>query len=249
MLKCENMSQTEYSKYQNDYWWAVVRREIIYSLVEIYTDTCAGKEGDVLDIGCGSWGNLRYVARSGSPIGIDADMNEVVKAKQREKARVAVANAEKLPFKKKVFSLVSLQDILEHLYNPEECLSEVWRVCRPGGLVVITVPAYQFLFNPIADEDHRKRYNATEIDKMVREAGFEIVKLSYFNTLLFPLMLAQRLLQKAMLAMKRSENIFPKYPTRFGRLFGSVFRLETRPLKFMNFPFGGSVLCICKKPG
>jgi SAM-dependent methyltransferase len=241
------MPLTEYSKYQKDYWWATVRREIISELIEMHIS--CWKKGSVLDIGCGSGGNLRYIERFGCPIGIDADMEEVVKAKEEEGARVAVADAEKIPFKRDVFSIVSLQDVLEHLYNPEECLNEVRRVCRPGGLIVITVPAYQFLFNPVADEDHRKRYIAREVADMVHAAGFEIIKLSYFNTFLFPLMLSQRLLQKAMLAMKKGENFFPKYPTRFGRLFRSIFELEMRPLRFMDFPFGGSVLCICKKPG
>lgn len=241
------MPPTEYSKYQKDYWWATVRREIISSLIEMYVTDRQG--GNVLDIGCGSGGNFRYMQALGRPFGLDFEHREAKTAKEFYGHAVTVGNAEKLPFKDNVFSVVSIQDVLEHLYRPQDCLEEILRVSVPGGVVVITVPSYQFLFNPVADEDHRKRYLAREIEKMVQEAGLEILKLTYFNTLLFPLMLAQRLLQKAMLRIGTGKDVFPKYPTRFGKIFGGIFKLEKSPLKHIDFPFGGSVLCICKKPG
>ncbi len=244
---------TEYSKYEESYWWSKVRRLIVLDCVKEYLSKNGGvsnKDVKLLDVGCGSGVNINLLASLGSAYGVDLSEYEVKRARKAVGGRVAICDCEIFSFKSGTFDAITMLDVLEHLYGPDNCLKDAARILKDGAVVILTVPAYQFLYNPVADEDHRKRYCAKEVRKLVEDAGLEVLKLTYFNTFLFPLMLAQRLVQKHFFTKPggAGERFFPKYPGYFEGFFDVVFRLERFPLKHINLPCGGSILCISRKP-
>jgi hypothetical protein len=137
-------------------------------------------------------------------------------------------------------------DILEHLDDDSNGIIESYRVLSKGGIMVITVPAFKFLWG-IQDivTGHKRRYSREEINNKLKVAQFDVLKSSYFNFFLFfPILLARRIVR--LLGMKiESENEI-NFPL-INFFLKTIFSLEVHLLKYVSFPFGVSILCIARK--
>jgi SAM-dependent methyltransferase len=169
--------------YDEHHWWYAGRRRVLHAAL--------GRLGlpdgaDVLDAGCGTGRTMDDMRRYGTVRGFDLNPEGVEHARQRGHAEVSVARLEEIPYPDASFDLVTCLDVLEHTPDDRVSLRELRRVVRPGGRLVVTVPAYQLLWSShdVANH-HYRRYRRSQLRRAGVEAGWEPGDWTYFNSVLF----------------------------------------------------------------
>jgi SAM-dependent methyltransferase len=232
------------SEVENFHWWFVVRRKLLKSILSSIN---IQKNTITLDIGCGTGSNLKALVSAGlDVIGLDQSLYALTLVKEKGDYSLITGDINRLPLKTKSIGLIIAMDILEHLDDDSSGIIESFRVLSDGGILIVTVPAFKFLWG-IQDivTGHKRRYSRREIMNKLKAAGFDILKSSYFNFFLFfPILIARRIIQ--LLGLKiRSENEVNSPSLNF--IFKAVFSLEPYLLKYFSFPIGVSILCIARK--
>lgn len=247
-MECE-----EYEKMfllEGSYWWFVGRRHILTQLLGQIVGTKEGME--VLEVGCGTGGNLAMLSGFGRTVGLDLPGTLRWCAK-REFPRLVASRAEALACRAGAFDLVVCLDVLEHIEDDLVALREMLRVCRSGGHVLLTVPAYRFLWSEHDDAlGHRRRYDRKQLARLVTAAGFEPLRLSYAITSLFPPILFFRLGQRLVARLRgrrRPAVAYVQVPKPLSLLFVSLLRFEAWLLRRIDLPFGVSLVCLARKSG
>jgi SAM-dependent methyltransferase len=230
---------------ENTYWWYVARRALA---VEILEDEVQGrKSARILDVGCGTGANAKAFARAGQTIGIDASIDALQFCQRRGLNTVARSQVEKLPFPDRTFDIVTALDVLEHTDDDLEALREIQRVCGQKGLVVLTVPAYGFLWSEHDEAlKHRRRYTAHELRNKLTITGFEVVRSSYFiSSLFFPILFLRiwQGLRKQSTHPKTSLYVLPGW---INASLIALLALERRFFQQMNLPFGVSIVALAR---
>ena len=147
------------------------------------------------------------------------------------------------------FDLIVALDILEHIEQDREALLRLGNALSPEGIVVITVPAYRVLWTSHDNANqHRRRYTLPELKQKVLDADLEIIKNSYYNTLLFVPVVLKKLINRFSPHDSASPLRDTSPPAWVNSLLRFFFSLEKHILRFMNFPFGGSLIVIASKP-
>jgi SAM-dependent methyltransferase len=232
------------SEVENFHWWFVVRRKLLKSIL---SSISIQKNAITLDIGCGTGSNLKTLVSAGlDVIGLDQSIYALTLVKEKGDYSLMAGDFNRLPLKPKSVGLIIAMDILEHLDDDSSGIIESLRVLSDGGILIVTVPAFKFLWG-IQDivTGHKRRYSRREIMNKLKAVGFDILKSSYFNFFLFfPILIARRIIQ--LLGLKiRSENEVNSPWLNF--IFKTVFSLEPYLLKYFSFPIGVSILCIARK--
>jgi SAM-dependent methyltransferase len=232
------------SEVESFHWWFVVRRKLLKSIL---SSISVQKNSLTLDIGCGAGSNLRALMSTGlDVIGLDRSIYALSLIRSKEKFPLLVGDLNDLPIKAKSVGLIIAMDILEHLDDDSNGIIESYRVLSKGGIMFITVPAFNFLWG-IQDivTGHKRRYSRKEIKNKLKVAGFDVLKSSYFNFFLFfPIFIVRRFIK--LLGLKiRSENELNSPLLNF--MLKTVFSLEPYLLKYFPFPIGVSIFCVAKK--
>jgi SAM-dependent methyltransferase len=223
------------------YWWFQARREIVCDIVARFV--LAG--GDIVDYGGGTGSTAARLRRNGYEV-IAAEVSKEMLEACRERGIPTVdLGCQWMP--PASVDCVLACDVLEHVEDDLSLLAKLRAVLRPGGLLIGTVPAYEFLWS---GEDyvssHVRRYTKSTLKKSLEGAEYEVVWSSYFNTLLFPLaasvILTKRLLRPR--DMYRS-NIEP-IPGWQNTLFRSIFSKERKLLRRLRLPFGLSLAFVAR---
>lgn len=146
-----------------------------------------------------------------------------------------------------MFDLIITLDLLEHL-DDNKILKEFYRALKPTGYLIVTVPAFEFLWSEHDEAlHHKRRYNKSHLREILKSNGFITEKISYWNFFLFLPIVAMRLIKRGM----RSEEIetdVKELPNIVNRFLASVLSIEGRIISYgVNLPFGVSILCVCKK--
>jgi len=205
--------------------------------------------GKVLDVGCGPGTTMSYLKKFGQVIGIDISSDAVKFCRDSGHKYTMCASAEKLPIKDEEFSLITMLDVLEHIEDDMQVLHELARICKPNGIILLTVPAYRFLWGDI-DEicKHKRRYTASELCARLRAAGLHIERVSYMNALLLPVTWPSRRWKAMTGKNKPLKSPFEKkYPAWLSHILESLFKLEASFLKTWDLPFGVSIICVVRK--
>jgi ubiquinone/menaquinone biosynthesis C-methylase UbiE len=196
------MEKTEYevmAAVELSHWWYGGMRAINAALLD---PVLRGRTGlRILDAGCGTGGDALFLQRYGSVVGVDYSSHAARLGAGRLPGMLAQGSVVCLPFADESFDLVTSFDVLYHRAVPSEAeaLAEARRVLRPGGRLLIRLPAYEFLRSRHDRQVHtRRRYTAGAARQLLAEAGFYIERASYALSLLFPIPLAQRLLERIM---------------------------------------------------
>ena len=233
---------------ERDHWWFRGRRKILRRfLSELSPPLSVGAR--VLDVGCGTGANGGVVAESGRfAVGIDASPIPLGLPGGGHSARVR-GDAQRLPFRDESFDGLTALDILEHLDDDAKGAAELFRVLAPGGSAVIFVPALEILWGLQDDvSHHRRRYGKSQLVDVVSGAGFEVRRVTFFNTLLFPPIFAARMAMRFYRpAHLASEN---QLSGRFtNTLLTAIFGLEAAIVQRLDLPVGVSLACVAVKPG
>lgn len=240
------MNVDEYEKMyriEATHWWSVGKRRIIQDiLTRLNANT-----GKILDLGCGTGFTMEMFKNYGCVTGVDNSEHALKFCTLRGKLRLIQADIEKqLPFKQAMFDTVFAFDVLEHLNNDAACLNELYRVCKKGSYLIITVPAYQFMWSRHdVSLHHKRRYSKKALIKAVQDAGFTLKKLSYFNTILFPIILAFRI--SHIFRKEVKSDFYLPIPSFINWILLLLFNMEKYFLRKIDLPFGLSLLCIARK--
>jgi SAM-dependent methyltransferase len=232
---------------EDSYWWFVARRELVRALLVRHRP--AGEGMRVLDVGCGTGATLKALSALGTVVGIDRSAEALRYCRQRGSKRLALGKGEELPIASECIDVVLALDLLEHIEDDGGAARELARVLRPGGVLVVTVPACAALWSEHDEAlDHVRRYGAPRLRRILLNAGLRIEKLSHVITaLLVPvaaLRLAQRLLPRRKGA-PRTAFILP--PAGVNRLLIWLLRLEQRWLERFDLPAGVSLVAVARK--
>ncbi len=190
------------------------------------------------------------LSRFGCAYGVDVDHEAVGYCRERGLDVVVQASGEHLPFPNESVDVATMLDVLEHIADERETLAEVTRVIRPGGHLLVSVPAYRFLWGAQDDVSmHQRRYSAGLLRQRIEDAGLVVRRLTFFNTLLFAPIAGIRLTRRLVPALRseKSDFNFPS-PGPLNRTLTRVFGLESRLVARANLPFGVSILCLAQRP-
>jgi SAM-dependent methyltransferase len=229
---------------EDHHWWFSGRRRIVNQLLERLPLPSSPR---ILDAGCGTGGNLAMLSRFGEVTGIERDHGARAIAIARGPWRIERANfPNEIPAFSDKFDLVVLLDVLEHIDEDAATLRALKRLLAPGGYLVITVPAFQFLWSRHdVEHHHMRRYVASDLRNLIQESGLRIQLLSYYNTWLFPLVAAIRLLDRIFGSQQVGGNL--KLPgTMINRILSGVFSSERHVLTRTCLPFGVSLLAVAQ---
>jgi SAM-dependent methyltransferase len=197
-------------------------------------------------VGCGTGANLEMLAEFGEAEGVDVSSEALSFCRERGLQNVKQGEAEALPYGNSSFDLVTGLDVVEHLDDDLAGLKEMRRVLIPGGQALVFVPAFMFLWGVQDDiSHHRRRYTLDQLKRVMREAGFEVVRASYVNISFFAPILCGRLLMRALRIRPESEN---NITIGFlNGVLGKLFGAESLALRYLNFPFGVSIICVARR--
>jgi SAM-dependent methyltransferase len=240
---------------EESHWWFAGRRQIIKSFLErvirdLQLNRVATGEPDsalnILDVGCGTGANLEMLSQFGEAEGVDVSAEALSFCRARGLEKVKAGAAEALPYDDNSFELATGLDVVEHLDDDLAGLKEMRRVLRRGGRALLFVPAFMFLWGVQDDiSNHRRRYTLKSLKRVVREAGFEVERATYVNITFFAPILLGRLFMRAAGVRPESENNIT-----IGFLNGALGKLlgaERGPLRYLNFPFGVSIICVARR--
>lgn len=243
------MNPAEYERmyqYEDHYWWFVSRRELVDSLVRRLS---LPADAVIVDVGCGTGATAAQLQQYGTVIGADISPLALACCLKRGLHNLLLATAERLPLATSSVNAVVATDILEHLEDDVAVLKEFYRILKPGGYVVASVPAYSILWS---EHDlalmHRRRYVARELRRRCLKAGFLVRRLTYALFFVFPLALIMRLLKHSPPRNKQPEAQLPNLPNWLNRLLIRLQRFETALLDRVSFPWGVSVIAVLQKP-
>ncbi|MES9873356.1 MAG: class I SAM-dependent methyltransferase [Candidatus Sedimenticola sp. 6PFRAG7] len=236
----------EMKEIEKHHWWFTARREIVE---ETISKLDIEPDARILDVGCGTGGNLEMLNRVGVVTGIEMNSLAADLATKSSNATIKIGSLpNNLPLDNdETFDLIVALDVIEHIEQDLESLVAVSRHMGESGKIVITVPAFQFLWGHHDEiHHHKRRYRKSDLEKLASEAGLKIRKLSYYNFFLFPLAAALRLYEKLVPPSPDKSTIAPP-SSWLNKIFHSVFASERHLLNAMNFPFGVSLLMVLEK--
>ena len=232
---------------ERDYWWFVSRSELLHFYMR---DIVAlPREARILDLGCGTGANLEILAQYGQAMGADFSETALAFCKKRALPRLMLGDGMQLPIASNSLDLVTAMDSLEHIPRDNAALSEIFRILKPGGTLLATVPAFGFLWSEHDEAlQHLRRYTAAELTDKLRLAGFAPGKVTYVMFFLFFPVLLIRLVQNVTKAGTQPRTSISTLPWLVQRFLMLLNRLEMALLRWMDLPFGVTVVAVATKP-
>jgi SAM-dependent methyltransferase len=224
-------------------WWYAGMRAISLALLR----PRVAEGARILDAGCGTGRNLAEFAGWARPAGVDLSEMALRFCRQRG-VPAARGRVQSLPFPREAFDAVTSFDVLYHRWIEDDAaaVAELARVLRPGGVLLVRVPALKMLWGAHDAAVHsRHRYTTREVRALLEGQGLEIVRLTYANALLFPVIALRRALDR-LTGREGSDVGFLPAPLEWA--FGALLRLEARLLPRITFPVGASVFALARKP-
>ena len=242
----EDTAYAEMYAQEDVHWWFRGRRAVIWSLL---THVTLPSPARVLDAGCGTGRNLAEFGRLGSIAGIDPSASAVAFCHERGFDAVEQAGIESLPFADDSFDLIFALDVLEHVEDDLGALRELRRAGDAGSVLLLTVPAYQWMWTEHDVQLHHvRRYTLRALRRQVIAGGFEPITWSYFNTFALPLVAAARLTER--FSDRSGQTDLDRTPAMLNRVLERPLHLEARLIeRGVSLPAGVSIGMVCRNPG
>jgi SAM-dependent methyltransferase len=236
---------------EDTYWWYVGMRGIFLSLIDRHYQERRNLR--ILDAGCGTGGNLGHLRRYGQVTGIDISSEAIRFCWLRDwkGCRLVQSSLKSLPFHDEVFDLITSFDVLCYIDDDMLAMHELSRVLKPGGRLIVNLPAYGLLHSKHDLAVHvEKRYTRLQVAQMMEKAGLTVEKITYANSVLFPLEAAVRIARKwPASSASQAESDLRILPPIINRWLTMVLYFERNLLQRLNLPFGLSVISVGRKSG
>jgi SAM-dependent methyltransferase len=242
----------QFAELEEKHFWFRGRRRIFFHLLDHHLE--GRHDLNVLEVGCGAGGFLRRLSRYGRATGLELSREFSLLSHETSGRPTVCASAYEIPLQDASQELICLFDTLEHIPDEARALSEIFRVLRPGGVAFFSVPAYQFLYaNNDRIAHHCRRYTWRRLENVLCASGFVPIKMSYFNTFLFPAILPAVLLMKfkeRWIGLRDPEhtNLSVKVPRAVSEVLYRIMSSERHLLRRFNFRFGHSLIGIVRRP-
>jgi SAM-dependent methyltransferase len=234
---------------EDTYWWYVGMRSIFLSLLDGH---CAARTDlKILDAGCGTGAMLSHLTPYGGVVGVDVSPEAIrlATSRQVEGCELVQSSVTDLPFDDEVFDLVTSFDVICCIDEHGLAFTELSRVLKPGGRVILNLPAY----NPLRSEHDlavhiKKRYTRADVVEEVERVGLTVERVAHANTLLFPIEAAVRIAKKIPAkSTNEARSDLHSLPSAINRSLAQVLFVERWLLRKIDLPFGLSVICVARR--
>lgn len=234
----------EHYEQEDRHWWFRGKRAVIWALVHRVD---LPDKARVLDAGCGTGRTLVELGALGPAAGVDPSAEAVAFCHRRGLDSVRLGGLEALPFEAGEFDLLLASDVLEHVQDDHSALVELGRVAADGASLVITVPAYEWMWSEHDDQlHHLRRYTLRRLRQRVLAAGWRPVHATYFNSILLPVVAAARLSTRLLPLSGRTD--IGRTPPALNSALEAPMRLEAAMIaRGARLPAGVSVGMVCQR--
>lgn len=235
------------AEFEKTHFWFLGRKEICLSLLD---KALRNKSIDkILDYGCGTGEFLEELQRIYKNKEVyGADISEKSFEYCHRRGLNNIINLNEVELQDNHFDLISCLDVLEHIEEDSEFLLKIKNLLRKNGIFLVTVPAYNFLWS---GEDyvscHIRRYNRKVLKKKLIEAGFNVIKISYFNNFLFIPLVLVLIAKRIFHPRTMYESNLYEMNKFLNKMLAKLFASEKQFLKYISFPFGASIIAIVQK--
>lgn len=232
---------------QDRHWWFCARREIIRETLSRYIP--ASGQARILEAGCGTGGNLKMLESLGEVTAFEPDHEALVMAGSKGAFQIERGHLPGgIPDYGKPFDIVVALDVLEHVREDHESLAALREWLAAGGRMVVTVPAFPFLWSRHDETHHHfRRYTRKTLLEAFEAAGFEVEHMTYYNTFLFPLVAGLRLVRRVLNLPESADDRMPS--PAVNTVLKTVFAAERKLVSRLSLPFGVSLLAVARNPG
>ena len=243
------MEREEYRRlheHEERYWWHVGRREMLATVLSKDVPRSASRRG--LDVGCGTGSNFGILAPYGRFFGTEVVREALGEPGQLRPRPVALARGEALPFGDGTLGMCTMFDVLEHVEDEARMLGEIRRVLQPGGWILLSVPAYMFLWS---DHDvslrHFRRYDRGGLKRALVAAGLRPLRITYAMASILPPVAIVRRLLRARPRDGKPRSSYIATPAPLNILLTGILCLEAAWLAHADLPFGTSLLALARR--
>jgi 2-polyprenyl-3-methyl-5-hydroxy-6-metoxy-1,4-benzoquinol methylase len=230
-------------KIEKEHWWFAARQQILLNYLMFHIKS--PQKLRLLDVGCGTGALLELLSTRFDAAGIDTSPGAIEFCHKRGLTNTSVGDLASYPGSA-TFDIITLLDVIEHIEDDVEVLRQASRLLRNDGHVLITVPAFPFLWS-VHDEvtHHKRRYVRSTLLRAVTSAGLRVQHLTFFNTLLFPVACVRRVLARLSASETADDLEMPAGPVN--TILRRIFELEKQLVPRTHLPVGLSLLCLASK--
>lgn len=240
----------QYGQLENSHWWFIIRRNIILQTLRKFVPKNDTGKLKILNVGAAAGGSTKWLSALGDVISLENDPLFLDFLAQQN-VEVINASITNIPLDDNSIDLVCAFDVIEHVENDGKAMKELERVCKPGGSICITVPAFQSLWgNHDVVNGHKRRYVKHQLIKLPDHQTTTILYSSYFNSILFiPIFFIRKTQHffKRSLSQPVSDFTYFKSNGFINKCLKFIFGLEPFFLKWISFPFGVSLIIFIRK--
>lgn len=228
---------------EEKHWWHISKRRIVQKLIEKYNTISNPK---ILDIGCGTGKNMEELQKLGVVYGLDNSQEALSFCRKRGLNNLILGSAEKTHLKNNSFNIITLLDVLEHT-DDIKTLKEISRILTKKGLVIITVPAFNWLWsNWDVVLHHQRRYTIKNLKLTLEKNNFQVKKISYmYFFLVLPIFIIRII--KSIIFKKVYPSDFKLSSPFINMLMDKITNLESSILIYLSIPFGTSIIAVAEK--
>jgi SAM-dependent methyltransferase len=240
-----------YYRHETEHWWFRWRFKLIQQVLD-GLDLPANAR--MLDAGCGTGQMLKTLQLRGDAVGLDISTEAIAFAASRGAENLVLGTVTAPPFKEGSFDVALALDVIEHVDDDRAMLNGLRSLVKPNGAVIITVPAFAFLWSEHdVINQHRRRYRTGELKQCIERAGLVVDRMTYCNTSLFPVVSLIRLGQRVIRRSRPKQSAeatsdLHGYPKPVNEFLYRLMLLETKLLRRFDMPVGVSILAIARRP-
>lgn len=232
---------------EQGHWWYKGLHDLLISTVRGISDK--KQNISILDAGCGTGFTLRQLSDYSQSFGIDISETALSYCRKRGLEKLTCASISSIPFLDNSFDLIISADVICHKAVKDDtvALDEICRVLKPGGVMLMNLPAHDNLKRDHDESAHvRERYSMNGAIRKIKKSKFNILKITYRSAILFPVIFLMAIKNRK--RQRKAESGLKKQSEPLNFILYNILRLENRLLRKFNMPFGSSIFCIAQKP-
>jgi SAM-dependent methyltransferase len=235
---------------EDGHWWYRGLRVMLKGMLARYVAADSPRP-EILDAGCGTGANLKILESYGHALGVDISEQAIAFCRERgiPDDRVMLASVTELPFRAGHFELAVSFDVICNIVDDVGAFTEIGRVLKPGGIFIVQLPAYQWLWSrhDVA-VGHKWRYTARSVREKLGRAGFAIERLTHVNTFFFPFVATRRVLDRRALGNGHAiHSEVTRLPRPVNSFLSAFYTVEARTAARVNLPYGLSIIAVARK--